>query len=63
MKCRNEAMIVINQLFKLVKVLHAWSLNEAKTLNQFPVMKTSTEIFQIFCVISVHKKTAKKHPS
>ena len=22
MKCRNEAMIVINQLFKLVKVLH-----------------------------------------
>ena len=63
MKCRNEAMIVINQLFKLVKVLHAWSLNEAKTLNQFPVMKMMTKIFQKNCAISVHKKAAKKHPS
>ena len=26
-------------------------------------MKTSTDFFQIFCAISVHKKAAKKHPA
>ena len=31
--------------------------------NHFPLMKTSTEIFQIFQAISKHKKAAKKHPS
>ena len=36
-------------------------VNEAKTSNQFPLMKTSTEIFQFFCAISVHKKAPKKH--
>ena len=40
-----------------------YTVNEAKTSNQFPLMKTSTEIFQIFCAISVHKKAPKNTPA
>ena len=36
-----------------------YPLNEAKTSNQFPVMKTSTQIIHFFCAISEHKKAAK----
>ena len=40
-----------------------YPVNEAKTSNQFPLMKTSTEIFQFFFAISVHKKAPKNTPA
>ena len=51
--------ILENRIFSIV-LAPFYPLNEAKISNQFPVMKTLTEIFQIFCAISVHKKAPKK---
>ena len=50
--------ILENRIFSII-LAPFFPLNEAKISNQFPVMKTLTEIFQIFCAISVHKKTPK----
>ena len=36
-----------------------YPVNEAKTSNQFPVMKTSTEIFQIFVLFLCIKRQQK----
>ena len=53
--------ILENPVFAVLEPFYP--VNEAKTSNQFPLEKTSTKIFQIFCAISVHKKAAKNHPS
>ena len=37
-----------------------YAVNEAKTSNQFPVMKTSTEIFQIFAVTRIIEESPSK---